>query len=312
MTLTEMLDGWLEEHQKEYVKRQTYVRYRSVVNNYVRGTVLGEREIGQITRKDMQDFVNNLRRFVSRRTGKPLAPGTVNNAFTVLQSAFGYAEDYGLVDENPCVRIHRMPKAPDAGSEKCFTVKEQQLFEKYVDGLNDPSCYGYILCLYTGLRIGEFCALTWKDVDLTAGTISVNKSVYNSVDDAGRWKMMTDTPKTRTSFREIPLPDHVVRALRKIRKKSKSEYLCASAAGERITPWAFRYRFDAILREAGVRHITFHGLRHTFATRAIEHGMDVRTLSEILGHSNPSVTLNVYTHSMDDHKRNMMRMMQRV
>jgi len=260
----------------------------------------------------VQAFVNGMKRIKNSRTGKPLSAGTINNTFIILQSAYGYAEDYEMIEKNPCCRIRRaVSRTADAGI-KCFTVAEQQKIESYIDGLKDPEYYCYLLDLYTGLRIGELCALTWDDVDFETRTLYVNKGVYSSVDDDGNWLLMTDTPKTRTSVREIPLPAHIVKTLTRMWKHSKSEFICAREDGERITPWACRRRFGEMLKKLGIRRLNFHCIRHTFATRALEKGMDVKTLSEILGHSSPAVTLGVYAHSLIDHKRTMMEKMQRV
>ena len=312
MKLIEFLDDWLENSHKEYVKHQTYVRYKSNIDCYLRHSDIGQMELNEVTRKDVQSFVNGMKQLKGRRTGKPLSAGTINNTFIVLQSAYGYAEDYGMIDKNPCCRIRRaVSKAAETGV-KCFTVAEQKKIESYIDNLKDPEYYCYLLDFYTGLRIGELCALTWDDVDFETKTLYVNKTVYSSVDDNGSWELMTDTPKTRTSVRSIPLPAHVVKILARMWKSSKSSFVCSRVNGERITPWVCRWRFDEMLKKTGVRHLNFHCIRHTFATRALENGIDVKTLAELLGHSSPAVTLNVYTHSLSDHKRSMMDKMQRV
>ena len=312
MTLIDFLDDWLENDHKEYIKHQTYVRYRSNINNYIRNSGIAQKEMNEVTRRDIQDFVNSLKKYKSSRTGKVLSPGTVNNTLNLIQAAYGYAEEYELVDKNPCNRIHRVPARPDSSEAKCFTVAEQKRIEHYIDGLRDPEYYCYILDLYTGLRIGELCALTWDDINFTEGMLSVNKTIYISVDDQGKWGVMTDTPKTKSSYRTIPLPAHVLNSLMKIWKHTESPFVCSLKDNSRMAPWVCRWRYDEMLKKIGIRHLNFHCLRHTFATRALENGMDVRTLSEILGHSNPSVTLGVYTHSLADHKREMMNRMKRI
>ncbi len=312
MKLIDFMDDWLENHHRDYVKRQTYVRYKSNIDCYIRRSEAGEKELRELTRRDVQEFVNALKLKKGERTGKTLSAGTVNSTFMVLQCALGYAEENGMIDKNPCLRIRRAAEHKREDGVKCFTVAEQKKIESYIDDLRDPEYYCYIVALYTGLRIGELCALTWDDVDFEEKALYVNKGVYSSLDDNGKWELMTDTPKTRTSVRVIPLPAHVMKTLAKMWKSSKSEFVCSRADGSRITPWVCRWRFDEILKKLGIRHLNFHCIRHTFATRALENGVDIRTLSELLGHSTPAITLNVYTHSLTEHKRSMMDKMKRV
>ena len=312
MKLIDFMDDWLENHHRDYVKRQTYVRYKSNIDCYIRRSEIGQKELCGITHRDVQEFVNALKRKNGERTCRPLSAGTVNSTFVVLQCALGYAEENGMIDKNPCLRIRRPAEMKKEDGVKCFTVAEQKKIESYIDELKDPEYYCYIVDLYTGLRIGELCALTWDDVDFEEKALYVNKGVYSSLDENGKWELMTDTPKTRTSVRVIPLPAHVMKTLARMWKSSKSEFVCSRADGSRITPWVCRWRFDEILKKLGIRHLNFHCIRHTFATRALENGVDIRTLSEILGHSTPAITLNVYTHSLTEHKRSMMDKMKRV
>ncbi|MBS7263005.1 MAG: site-specific integrase [Eubacteriales bacterium] len=311
MKLIEFLDDWLENHHKGNVKHQTYVRYRSNIRNYIEQSSLSEMELDTITRKDVQAFVNDLRKTVSLRTGRLLSPGTVNNTYVTLQCAYNYAVDLELIEKNPCIRIRRAPKSYHT-EIKCFTVQEQKAIERFIDLSDNPEYYCYILCLYTGLRIGELCALTWDDVDFERELLFVNKTVYNSCDASGRWILMTDAPKSMTSYRSIPLPDHILNGLRRLKILVDGNYVCSYRDGSQMAPWACRWRYDEMLKRLGIRHVSFHALRHTFATRAIENGMDIKTLSEILGHANPSVTLSIYAHSLMEHKRAMMKMMTRL
>ncbi len=312
MKLIEYLDDWIENYHKYLVKHQTYVRYKSNINNYIRTSVIGRMELEDITRKDVQAFVNGMKDIKSRRTGKPLAPGTINNTYIVLQCAFSHAEEYELIEKNPCHKIRRMPVQKENTDAKCFTINEQKRIEQFIDGEKSSEYYCFILDLYTGLRIGELCALKWSDIDFSTGTLYVNSAVYSSTNDDGRWVLITDTPKSRTSVRDIPLPRHILKMLEKLWRHSKSDYVCAKPDGTRLTPWTCRNIYDRMLRTLGLRHLTFHCLRHTFATRAIENGMDFKTLSVILGHASPSVTMNIYTHSTKEHKRGMMNLMKRV
>lgn len=312
MILIDFLDDWIDNFHKYLVKHQTYVRYKSNINNYIRPSPLARMEIGDITRKDVQQFVNNMKLLTGRKTGKPLAPGTINNTYVVLQCAFNHAEEYELISRNPCQKIRRIPVLQEDKNAKCFTLAEQRKIEQFIDSAKNTEYYCFILDLYTGLRIGELCALRWTDIDFSSKTLYVNNAVYSSTNNEGRWELITDTPKSRTSVRDIPLPQHIVTMLDKLWRHSKSEFVCSKADGTRITPWTCRNTYERMLKKLGMRHLNFHCLRHTFATRAIENGMDFKTLSVILGHASPSITMNIYTHSTEEHKRGMMNLMKRV
>ncbi len=166
--------------------------------------------------------------------------------------------------------------------------------------------FGVILCLYTGLRIGELLALEWTDIDFQKGTLTVSKTCHDGKDENGVFARITDTPKTETSQRVIPFPKQLIPYLRNLKKDSDSDYVIASDTEKPISVRAYQRSFELFLKKLGISHKGFHSLRHTFATRALECGMDVKTLSEILGHKNANITLNRYVHSLMEHKREMM------
>ena len=163
--------------------------------------------------------------------------------------------------------------------------------------------FGIILCLYTGLRIGELLALEWSNIDFSKGELTVSKTCHDAKTENG-YKRITDTPKTTTSRRVIPIPRQILPLLREQKKKSRSTYVVGEDRLQSVR--SYQYSFSLLLKKLGIPHRGFHALRHTFATRALECGMDVKTLSEILGHKNPVVTLNRYAHSLMPHKHEAM------
>lgn len=165
--------------------------------------------------------------------------------------------------------------------------------------------FGIILALYTGLRIGELLALEWDDVDFSKGELTISKTCYDGRDENGQYCRITGTPKTESSKRTIPMPKQIVPHLREIKKRSKSKYVVGNG-NKIITVRSYQRSFELLLIKQKIPHHGFHALRHTFATRAIECGMDVKSLSEILGHKNPTITLKRYVHSFMEHKREYM------
>ena len=183
---------------------------------------------------------------------------------------------------------------------ECFTLAEQKRIEAAVFGSRKTKLFGIVLCLYTGLRVGELIALQWKDIDLQKGLLTVSRSCHDT--SSG---IAFDEPKTASSRRVIPLPKQLLPRLKRIKKSSNSAFV-VSADGNAVSVRSYQRSFELLLKKLHIAHRGFHSLRHTFATRALECGMDVRTLSEILGHKNPTVTLNRYAHSLLEHKAAMM------
>lgn len=206
--------------------------------------------------------------------------------------------------ENPCNKFKRIPDT--SKTVEAFTIEEQIKLEKTIDRSGDKRFFGIVICLYTGLRIGELLALEWEDIDLEKGIIYVKKTVYRDRDENGKWGLIIDTPKTKSSKREIPIPMHLLEFVREEKSKSKSVFVVENKKGERMSIRSYQYMFERLTEKANVRRLNFHAIRHTFATRALESGVDVKTLSEIMGHKNASITLNRYVHCVMDTKIKMM------
>ena len=184
-------------------------------------------------------------------------------------------------------------------------MSEQKKIEQYILNEENTRLFGVLLCLYTGLRIGELLALEWLDVDMSKGELQVNKTCHYEKDENGVFGRITDILKTQSSIRTIPIPKQLMPHLREVKKKSRSTHLVSNGSNL-ISIRSYQRSFSALLKKLNIPHRGFHSLRHTFATRALECGIDVKTLSEILGHKNPTVTLNRYAHSLMEHKKEMM------
>ena len=296
------LKEWLENYVKSSVKEKTYARYRDIVENQLyRG--VGEYELCELTPRILQSQVTRLLESGNRKTGKGLSPSTVNAIVTVMQGSLEVAFSLGYISEELAGKIKR-PRAREK-QVTCFSLSEQKTIEEAVLCGGKTRMYGILICLYTGLRIGELLALEWTDVDFARREINVNKTSFEVVDKEGIFRRITGDPKTYSSVRVVPVPRALVPALTEMRRRESGRFVVSS--GDRPTAIrSYQRSFEALLRRLGIGHKGFHALRHTFATRALEAGMDVKTLSEILGHKNANVTLQRYAHSMPEHKREMM------
>lgn len=189
-------------------------------------------------------------------------------------------------------------------SEKELTVLESYLLQH----AQDDTCIGILIAYHTGLRIGEVCALTWEDIDLDEEVIYIRKNLQRvkTTDHVkNNTEILLQTPKTSASFRIIPIPP-VLLPLLKERREEKWGYIIKGKKKAWAEPRTLQYRFAKILEECGMEGFNFHMLRHAFATRCIARGFDVKSLSEILGHSNTQTTLNLYVHSNMKRKKELM------
>lgn len=297
MKYIEWLKIWLENYIKPSVKVRTYERYSLIVNKHI-AKDLGEYEIKTLSALVLQNHITQLLRSGNCKTGKGLSANSVNSVISLIQSSLKTANMLGITEEYTADKIKR-PKLTEKPVE-CFSLAEQKKIEQAILNGKKDKMYGILLCLYSGLRIGELIALQWSDIDFTKGVLTVSKSCHDSKDG-----LIIDEPKTTNSRRLIPLPKQLLPILKGIKKKSISPFV-VSANGSPVSIRSYQRSFELLLKRLNIPHKGFHSLRHTFATRALECGMDVKTLSEILGHKNPTITLNRYVHSLMEHKQEMM------
>ena len=296
------LNEWLENYVKQASKVKTYTRYAQIVNSHLIPR-LGDYEMEEISPQLLQQQIVDLRKCGNCVTGEGLAPTTVNLIVAVIQESLATAYELELCQQYTADKIKR-PRVEEKKVE-CFSVPEQKQIEEAVRNDKRPKTVGILLCLYTGLRIGELLALEWADIDFEKREISVSKTCHDSTDQKGKYCRFVNAPKTSTSMRVIPFHKQLLPLLRETKKKNGSNYVVGD--GDKIiSVRSYQRTFELLLKKHGIPHRGFHALRHTFATRAIECGMDVKTLSEILGHKNSNITLNRYAHSLMEHKKDMM------
>jgi len=179
------------------------------------------------------------------------------------------------------------------------------VLETYIKMNMDFTKLGVLISLHTGMRIGEVCALSWDDIDLKAKVVHVRHTISrirNEEPDSTKYKLVIETPKTESSVRDIPLTPYLISALIILKSGTVSPYVISSDSTF-VNPRTYEYRYKKILKDCNMQQFNYHVLRHTFATRCIEAGMDIKSLSELLGHADISFTMKKYVHPSLDLKR---------
>ena len=302
MKYKEWLNIWLMNYVRPTAKPKTYDSYKHIVEKHI-SKKLGDKDLNEITPILLQSFLTELLQSGNLLTGGGLSTSTVNLIITVVQNSLKSAFICGEIKEYLANRVKR-PKLRQKDIS-CFNLIEQRKIEQAILTGKNEKMLGIVLCLYTGLRIGELLALTWADLDLSKGIITVNKTCHDGKVGDKHFGRITNEPKTESSKRKIPIPKQLILILREKKKDKESRYVI-EGNGKPLTIRSYQRSFESLLKKLQIEHKGFHSLRHTFATRALETGMDVKALAEILGHKNAAITLNRYVHSLMEHKQEMM------
>ena len=293
LTVREAADQWLSAARLR-VKESSYANYENILNNHIL-PILGGEYISSLTTGRINDFIH-YKLTNGRLKGKGgLSAKTVRDIMTVYRSVERYVyREYGIRETN-----FTMPKT-ESGNADVLNCEERKKLESYLIKNMDRTNLAVLLCLFTGLRIGELCGLKWKDIDFEKNTLSV-KRIVQRVSRNGKSQVIIGSPKSRTSIRTVPIPIFMMALLRKFR--SIDSLFVITNLSKPTEPRTMQNRFKAILKLCGIRNVNFHSLRHTYATVCIEKGFDPKALSELLGHADASITLNRYVHSSMDVKK---------
>ena len=275
---------------KPQIKESSYVKYTNSLHDYLYPAFAG-RQIETITRAEVSSLCVKLAE-EGGSSSAGLSPKTIADSLSILRSIFNYAsEEKELHVANITGISVKLPRA----TIRVFTVAEQQKLDTFLRENLNPCYLGILLCMYTGLRVGEICALTWKKISSSEPILQVDQTLQRlqQVDqDDRKTKVVISPPKSESSIRIIPLPSDIYSLLQKNRKPDEA-YVLTGMIRKFMEPRLLQSHFKKILSTLEIEHANFHTLRHTFATRCVELGFDIKSLSEILGHSTVNITLNI-------------------
>ncbi len=296
---------WLQI-QKDYIKESTYANYSNAVFNHIIPK-LGHYSIDKLNHNILQEFLIDMF-YNGRKDGKGgLSEKSVKDLATILKCSIKKAINCELI--SPINLDFNYPKENIKNKIYILSKSEQNKLKEYTLNEIDNRKLGIIISLYTGIRIGELCALQWKDINFKKGYLTISKTiqrVYIKEKNKNYSKILISTPKTANANRDIPLSTPLIQLLNSV--KGKSNHYLLSGTDKYIEPRTYRKYFNKVLKETKISHINFHSLRHTFATNCIKIGADYKTVSELLGHSNVNITLNLYVHPEMSQKKKCIRM----
>lgn len=292
---------WLQKMEEQW-KPTTYDIYRRMVQQYIE-PLLGSYPVSDVTKNVLDVFSAEM---VSLSKNGTLSPKYRKYACAIACRIIEYTADaYQLEMEIPQIPDFRIAPSEQALPDEKILLRLEAYLMKH---LEDDTCLGILLARYTGIRIGELCALQWKDIDLENGMVTIRRNLQRirnyEADETGKTKLCMQNPKTMRSIRSIPIADSLIKILKE-HEKGPEQYLISGKRAEWAEIRTVQYRFASILKKCELEQFHFHLLRHAFASRCICEGCDMKSLSELLGHSSVQITMNIYVHSSVKQKKEL-------
>lgn len=293
---SELSDLW-QESIVHNVKESTYSNYAMKLEKHII-PYFGAIKYEKLTIKIFNDFI-------VEKLSSGLSARYVSDICRVIRSITKFARQrLGYSDKAELLSLPKCEKK----ERKMLSAAQQNLLAGYLVNNASPANLGIFISAVTGIRIGELCALKWSDIDIEKRIIAVSKTMQRikNTHEKTATKIVVTPPKSKTSVREIPIPDVLYSYL----KKMQQDKDCYVLTGKKIfaEPRTMQYRFTSVLKKIGLPQVNFHALRHMFATKCVDIGVDVKTLSELLGHCSVELTLNRYVHSSIERKRSCMKL----
>ena len=299
-TVGTWLEVWMENYAKVKLRPSTYKTSQGFLKNHIKPQI-GSIPLADLTSLDLQRFYKHLLdggrvdRIEAKKKPKGLAPKTVRNIHQMIGSAYNLAMEQKLVSKNPTQGC----ALPKVEHKEMKTLTADQLSAFFQEARDSGVYELYYLDLATGLRRGELLGLKWTDVDFQHGVLKIQRAISRQ-----NGKVVEAPLKTKNAYRTLPMSADAIDVLMQQRRKTgNSEWVFPSPTGGPMSPDSVLHMLQRVLKRAGLPRIRFHDLRHTFATLALENGMDVKTLSAMLGHVSAVTTLDIYTHITGDMQR---------
>lgn len=279
------------ENVKKY---STYIKYRSIYEKYI------QKKLSEISVSELDE--NILANVFWDDAEKELSDSIQKSILCVLNQILSYASAHYHTDFSRCSR--KKPKSRNRQAEALNQMEQAKLLKYLYSGM-DIYKLGIVICISTGLRLGEICSLKWEDIDFERKVLYVNRTVQRIAVEGHSTKtvLMEGDPKSIFSRREIPLSNEIIKLIFPYYGGADNYVINDDKPME---PRTYQIKFQKYLQMAGVERKNFHILRHTFATNCINNGTDIKSLSEILGHSDVKITLNRYVHPTLETKRQHM------
>lgn len=298
-TISEVINLWKID-KKQYVKKSSFSAYALLIENHLLPAFGNEYDV---TETDVQTFV-------LKRLEHGLSQKTIKDMLIVLKMVLKFGAknkwlEYRSLDiKFPTEREKHSIEVLSKGNQKKVMIYIQEHFTF--------RNLGVYICLSAGVRIGEICALTWEDIDIEKGVISIKRTIqriYLIENGIRKTELILDTPKTKHSIRDIPMGADLLRMIKPIKKIVNNSFFVLSNDAKPTEPRTYRSYYKNFMKGLGMPELKFHGLRHSFATRCIESKCDYKTVSALLGHSNISTTLNLYVHPNLEQKKKAIEQM---
>lgn len=293
--LTDWVNHWLATFVRPKVKSSTYTSYKNKMDVHVLPHI-GQIKLQQLQQKDIAHLIQKM--------AQELKASSIRSIFSVLKTCISKALSIHLLSKNPCMEVV-LPKVKKAKVQALSTTDQEKLLKETT---TNKKYFSISLALQTGLRIGEICGLKWSDIDFENKTLWVNRTLLR-VQSSGKTEKKTEvvemTPKSTNSQRRIPMTETLYAYLLDLKQHSISEYVISNK-DKALEPRTIAYRFQMIRKKIGLEHFSFHSLRHTFATRCLEAGGNIATISSLLGHSSIKMTLDCYTNSFFSEERQLL------